>query len=70
MASTNGTHNDHPHLDPATQARFQALSADERTRVCRLVAVSGCTIAQAVAAVEATRPAQPASRNPFRKAHR
>lgn len=36
-------------------ARYEALSPAERDRARRLIALSGCTLGQAVAAVEATR---------------
>ena len=39
----------------ASFRRYEALSAPERDRVCRLVAQSGCSIDQACAAIEALR---------------
>lgn len=42
--------------DAAAIARYEALSAPERMRACNLLAQSGCSLAQACAAIEALRP--------------
>lgn len=42
-------------LEAEALARYEALARDERQRVARLVALTGCSLALACAAVEATR---------------
>lgn len=42
-------------IEAEALARYDALSREERARVARLVALTGCSLTLACAAVEATR---------------